>query len=157
MKLFFKHLLKSIRRKPMQPVVLIVTLAIAVGVSIMSFGLSKSFEEERFSADEARYGCADITVSLNGTSKSRFMFTDEIQALLGERASVAGVYELPMLAGEEKALSFAAAVDFFEIENIFAFSFTEYGEVKKAEISEIAFISSDFSEKHGLSVGDVFG
>lgn len=156
MKLFFKHLFQSIRRKPAQPAVLIATLAIAVGVSIMSFGLSTAFSEERISAELEQYGSTDISVSLNGTSKSRFMFTDEVRALLGDRASVAGIYELPLLSGEGKKLSFAAATDLFEIENIFNFSFTEYREVKKAEISEVAFISSDFAKEHGLGVGDVF-
>ena len=156
MKLFFKHLFQSIRRKPAQPAVLIATLAIAVGVSIMSFGLSTAFSEERISAELEQYGSTDISVSLNGTSKSRFMFTDEVRALLGDRANVAGIYELPLLSGEGKKLSFAAATDLFEIENIFNFSFTEYREVKKAEISEVAFISSDFAKEHGLGVGDVF-
>ena len=91
MKLFFRHLIKSIRNKPAQPFVLIATLAISVGVCIMSFGLNNCFIEERVSADNARYGSSDITVSLNGTSKSRFMFVDEnTKMLLSTQSSQEG-------------------------------------------------------------------
>ena len=101
MRLFFKHLAESIKRKPAQPLVLIATIAIAVGVCIMSFGLNDCFAEESRLSKNAEYGSSDIKVDLNGNSKSRFMFTDDVERLLGDGVTVAGVFELPMFLGEE--------------------------------------------------------
>ena len=156
MKLFFKHLAKSIKRKPAQPFVLILTLAIAVGVCIMSFGLNDCFAEENKLSTFAEYGNSDITLTLNGTSKSRFMFTDEVRGVLGDGAVAAGVFELPMFLGEGAEAVFGIATDFGEINEIFNFSFTDYGEVNFSNISEIAFISESFAKEKGLAVGERF-
>ncbi len=156
MKLFFKHLFESIKRKPAQPLVMIITLAIAVGVSVMSFCLNDCFAEEKKIMQSESSGRADLTLSLNGTSKSRFMFTDEVEKILGERASIAGIYEAPILCGEQSSLYFGVGVDFFEIQNIFDFSFSEYGEVNRANLSEIAFVSASFAKEMNLSVGESF-
>ena len=155
MRLFFKHLKESIKRRPLQPIVLLLTLTVAVGVCIMSLGLSESFDTECRSATAAEYGSADMTVTLNSESKSRFMFVDEVEKILGEMADVVGTYEVPMLYGNTDAV-FGVAVDLFSVQDIFNFSFSEYGEVTRADCHEAMFISSAFAKRNSLSVGDSF-
>ena len=55
---------------------------------------------------KAQYGKADIAVTLNGESRSRFMFTHEVNELLGEKARVAGCYELPLYLDEGEQTAF---------------------------------------------------
>ncbi|MBE6644805.1 MAG: ABC transporter permease [Ruminococcaceae bacterium] len=156
MRLFFKHLLQSVRRKPLQPLVLILTLAISVGVCIMAFGLNDCFAEENELSRDAEYGCADITLELNGTSKSRFMFADRVEDFLFGKANAASAFEIVIFLTKTSESEFGVAVDFDDINSIFDFSFTAYNEVSRANVSETAFISEAFAKSNGLAVGDSF-
>lgn len=156
MKLFFKHLLRSIARRPLQPIVLVFTMMLSVAVSVMSFGLGRYSTEEIEMVQAATYGSADLSISLNSTSKSRFMFTKQAEEVLGDRAAVAGLYELPMFMDNKSDTVFGVATDFYEIGNIFSLQFVEYGELTSANLSEVAVISKNFAEERGLSVGDCF-
>ena len=101
MRLFFKHFFRSILRRPLQPFILIFTLMLSVAVSVMALTIDDAFADETKAKQAAQYGTADITVTLNGTASSRFMFAQDAQKLLGDRAKVAGCYELPLFFGEK--------------------------------------------------------
>jgi hypothetical protein len=156
MRLFCKHLLRSVIKKPLQPFVLIFTVMLAVSVCIMAFGIHGTFVTETAMSQEAEYGTADITVKLNGTSKSRFMFTDDVRRVLGDGVSVSGSYEFPFFYGENMETVLGAAVDYYEVGDVFSLSFTDYMEFRAEDIADIAFITEGFAEKHGLSAGDIF-
>ena len=106
MRLFFKHIFRGMRKRPLQPLILVFTIMLSVSISILAIGIKDAFARETDEKHEARYGSADITVSLNGLSASRFMFSSDAKALMPEGTSVAGSYELPMFLGEEKRVAF---------------------------------------------------
>ena len=156
MKLFFKHLLKSIARRPLQPLIIVLTLALSILVTNTALTLKKTlFEEERLAISEEN-GSADITVSQSSSSKSRFMFTSGVKEILGGDCSAAGYYEVvSTLSGGNKAI-FAAAADFSEIGEIFTLKFSEYSGVSTDTVSDSAFISRSFADENGLSLNDEF-
>ncbi len=156
MKLFFKHLGRSIVKKPLQPVILIVTLMLAIIVSIFSFSLRDSMEEEIARGQELKYGASQITIGLNANADSRFMFADEAEKVLGGDGVAAGTFELPLMVGQDQKTVFGVAVDFDEIGKIFDFTFTEYGEVTPSMVGHSAFVTQAFAKENSLRLGDTF-
>ena len=154
MKLFLKHLFRSIEKRPAQPLILIFTLALALTISVLALSVEEALAEEAEIHQTEKYGSADLTVSLNGFSESRFMFTKRAEELLGERASVAGLYELPMLFDGGATAVFAAATDFREIGNVFSLHFTEYGKITGSTLEDTALISAELAKERELKVGD---
>lgn len=156
MKLFFKHLARSIVKKPLQPIILVLTLTLAIAVSIFSFSMRAALDEEIVNGQAAKYGNAQISIGLSGDAASRFMFADDVEDLLGGTGDAAGTFELPVTVGAGKKTFFGVAVEFTEIEKIFDFTFIEYGEVTPSTVGHSAFVTQDFASENGLQLGDDF-
>ena len=153
-KLFFRHIAKSVKNQPLQPLLSALVLALAFLIAAMSFSAASWLTEETYLRQGARYGGADIMVTLNSGSQNRFLRPDIAASALGEGAEVVGCYELPVYT--DGALEFAVATDFYAADNIFDIQFTSYGTVTPNTEDDSAFVSSDFASKHSLSVGDSF-
>ncbi len=156
MKLFFKHLLKSTKKRPLQPLILLVTLVLSVTVMCSVLTLHSAISDERYLMEEARLGRAEIEISLSSSSDSRFMFAEDAVRIVGENAKVSGYYEVILSVGEEGIVS-AAAVDYDTVSDIFDIEFTEYIGLEENDRGISAFISADFAEENQLSAGDRFG
>ncbi|MBE7080218.1 MAG: hypothetical protein E7371_03165 [Clostridiales bacterium] len=156
MKLFFKHLAKSIAKKPLQPIILVLTLTLAIAVSIFSFSMRAALDEEIVNGQAAKYGNAQISIGLSGDAASRFMFAEDVENLLGDDCTAVGTFELPVTVGKEQKTFFGVAVDFREIGGIFDFTFIEYGEVTPSTVGYSAFVTQAFASENDLKLGDDF-
>ncbi len=156
MKLFFKHLFRSIKKRPLQPAILILTLALAVIVTCCTLTVREYMHEENTFSQQAKYGNADFTITLNSESTSRFLFTEKVEEILGDKGKVSGIFELPLFKGEEQKTVFGVATEFEKIGNVFNVAFSEYGSVAKSTKEEVAFISREFAETENLKLGDQF-
>ena len=65
MKLFFKHLLRGIQKRPLQPIIIILTISLSILVSICAFTVKSSVADEINASTEAKYGTSDLVVQLN--------------------------------------------------------------------------------------------
>ncbi|MBQ8545757.1 MAG: hypothetical protein IJ437_02320 [Clostridia bacterium] len=153
MRLFLKHLFRSIRKRPLQPLIITLTILLSVLVMTMSLTIKASLSEEINSVNDSKYGHADIVVNLNNESASRFMFTSDASELLGDRASVVGSYELVFTTSNGGAVT-GKAVDFYEVGKLFDFAFSEYSQIKEEEIKSTVIVTSQYMEKNALSLGD---
>ena len=151
LKLYVKHVFVCIRRDPLQPVLSVLVLALAFLLAAMSFRVRDALEEDSRLRQQALYGSADITVTLNASSESRFLQTEDALAVAGVRAA-AGSYEVPLQA-EGKTL-FASAVDLGEIGAVFRFSFTEYMGLPQGEQAHALFLTERAARESGLRVGE---
>ena len=154
MKLFFKHILRSIRGRPAQPIILILTLSLSLAVSSIILSIKSAIFNETMTEFSEKYGHSDIIVSVDSNSTSRFIFADDVEQLFGDNGTVAGYYELLLSGGDDIILG--AAADFSTVGNIFDISFTEYGKITEDNLSESVILYSDFAKRHSLSVGDEF-
>lgn len=152
MRLYFKHLLRTIPKRPLQPVILALSILLSVAVSALSLGLGDALREEQTLGQAASYGEADITVRLGAGADTRFLFASEAEAVLGEEATVLSLYELPLLLGE-RAVS-GAASELARYGELFPLSFTAYGEITEAALSRVVLVSHSLAEEAGLRVGD---
>ena len=90
MRLFFKHLFRSTKRKPTQPLILLLTVALSLGMIISVLAVRESIKEERYLIEESRVGSAEIKITLTGSSDKRFIFTEDVEKALGNRATAVG-------------------------------------------------------------------
>lgn len=154
MRLIFKHLRRSIGKKPLQPIILVLTIALAISTSIFAFTVGDTLYDDVQSSQLAKYGNAEFTVSVGNSSDSRFLFIDDVESLLDERANVAGCYELPMILNGSDKTVVGMATEFDSVCKVFFFEFVEYGTVSEGTLGDVAFISTKLAEEMNLSVGD---
>ena len=154
MKLLLKHILKSIGKKPLQPLIIILTLALSMATSVFSFTLADTMKDELSATQAAKYGNASFMVSVGNTSSSRFLFADDVLDVLGDSAKAVGGYELPLILRGTENTTIAIATEFKSFCDVFKIDFSEYGTVTAGSLGDVAFISADFAAAHGLSVGD---
>lgn len=154
MKLFFKHLIRSIRKKPTQPLIIVLTLALSVAMIIFALTIRDSLMRDTEMSQAAKYGSADFTVETGNSSDSRFLFASDIRAALGDRAKVAGSYPLPLIFGDMGDTVNGMATELSRLDGVFSVEWIAYGRVTNATLSELAFVSLDFAEQRGVSLGD---
>ena len=155
MRLILKHLLHSIRKKPTQPLIIMLTLALSVAMTIFALTIYDSLTTDAEMAQAAEYGSADFTIELGSSSDSRFLFASDVKATLGDRVAVAGVYPLPLILNGTSDTASGVATELGSVGDLFSIGFIEYGNVTKSNLTEIAFVSADFAEQRGISLGDV--
>ncbi len=154
MKILFKHLLRSILQKPLQPLILVLVISLAVATCAFSFTLYDTLLEEVEAAQEAKYGSADFTVSLSNSSASRFLFADDVQDVLGDSCNVVGCYEMPFILSGTGETARGVATDLSAVDGVFSLAFSSYGKVTNGALASSCFVSETFASAHGLSVGD---
>ena len=110
MKLFFKHLIRSIGKRPLQPIIIILTIALSFLVCASALTIKSSLSDEMSKMNEASYGSSDIVIKLNSNSKSRFMFDTEAERVLNGKANAVGTYELIFLLNGESTMARAVAL-----------------------------------------------
>ena len=155
MRLFFKHLFRSTKRKPTQPLILLLTVALSLGMIISVLAVRESVKEERYLIEESRVGYAEIKITLTGSSDKRFIFTEDVEKALGNRATAVGYYDL-LLTSKSGDPIFSVAADLNEYGKILDVKFTAFSEIPENERAHAALISESFAENNSLSVGDSF-
>ena len=156
MKLLFKHLWRTFKRAPWQPLLIILTVVLAVGTGVVAFRLSEVFfvRAEAIADEETALG--DITVTASSDRAVGFLVSSDAEELVGSRGRVFGDMVLVGRAKEceEGSLVAVSAGDFEAADRYFEFNFYEYGRFTSENIDRCAAISKKFSEKHELCVGD---
>ena len=154
MKLLLKHIFRSIGKKPLQPIVIILTLALAMATSIFAFTIADTMEDELDASQMEKYGLAKFTISVGNTSDSRFLFADDVIDVINDEVLVVGCYELPLILEGTGNTAIAVATEFDRVGDLFDISFEKYGKVTEGSVGDVAFISSDFAQEHQLDIGD---
>ena len=109
MKLLLKHLARSIRKKPMQPLILVVTLTLSIATAIFAFTLDDMIEKDVEAAQKVQYGQANWMIRVDNSSDSRFLFVEDVKEVLGDSARAVGSYELPLILGDSGDTAIAMA------------------------------------------------
>ena len=119
MKLLLKHLLRSIRQKPLQPIILLLTLTLAMATAIFAFTLDDMIADDIDAAQSAKYGNASLMIRVGNSSDSRFLFVDDVIDVLGEDVKAVGAYDLPLIL-DQTDTTIAVATEFERFSEIFS-------------------------------------
>lgn len=158
MSIFGKHIFRSIKRSPIQPLLIVLTLMIATAASIMSTKTFLKIRDKLIEEEGVDNYVSDITVTLSSRSDLRILFEDDLKSVVGERAEVLGEFALDGVCsgGEEREFIKFAATDFERADAFYKLKFTDYGSFTAENYKKSIIISTELAEKYGLSVGDGF-
>lgn len=156
MRIFLRHIGRTIRKHPVRPVLLIITVALAVCTGVVALRFRDVFLARNESKEAAQRAQADIIITLSAQSQERMLFAEDVTAILGDSAQVLGDYSLTAFYGTEdnarpvavKGVSLEAADEYYD------FDFYGYGEFTDKNLLEAVVISKTFAEQNSLWVGD---
>lgn len=156
MSLFLKHITRSLRAAPWQPLLILLTVLLSVMLSETALCLSGAFitYEREKAATAAAAGDLEITAHANNSS--RFLFAEQAREVLGKDGSVLGEFVLTAFTNEDserRALS-VSAVDLAAADAFYDLQYLEYGVFHSMNIDRAAVVSQAFAARLGLSVGD---
>ena len=156
MSLFLKHIGRSLRAAPWQPLLILLTVVLSVMLSETAVCLSGAFVEHERQGALAATAMGDIEISARADSNSRFLFAEQAKAVLGEDGRVLGEFALTAFIeqnNEKTALS-VSALDLSAADAFYDFQYLEYGRFDSVNIDRAAVISQELALQLGLSVGD---
>lgn len=156
MKLFLKHIFRSVNRSPLQPLLILLTVVLSVSVGITAFRMRDLFADHAASEAQKDINAGDILISIRSDSRVRMLFCEDVQDIIGEENAVLGEYALTVFSefeGETCLLS-AAATDLVSADRYFGFEYVEYGRFTEATLDSSVVISESLSRMRNLHVGD---
>lgn len=158
MKLFLKHIGRSIKRSPLQPflICLVATLAVALCVTVTR--LSITFVDHAMDEAHADEQLGDIMITPRTDAASHLLFCEDVQGAVGADASVLGEFRLSgytELSASTHVLSISA-LDLPLADAFYEFSFVEYDTFTTQNLNSSAILTTTAARNMGLSLGDSF-
>lgn len=158
MKLFFRHILRSIKKSPLQPIIILITLIVSVATFVTATKLAINVYKENLHYKNVDNYTCDITVKLSKNDEVRFLFPDDAESIVGKDGKVQGEFGLTALVNMNNISELVGicATDFYTADSFFDFKFTEYGKLTDRNLNDSIIISTKAADKYGLEVGDIF-
>ena len=157
MKLFFKHILRSIRKSLIQPIIILLTLTISVATFITAAKLAINVYKENNDSKNVDNYVSDITVKLSKSNDVRFLFSDDAESIIADDGKVQGEFGLTALVNrnDKSSLVDVCATDFYTADGFFDLKFTEYGAITEKNLNGSIIISTKTAQNYDLALGDI--
>lgn len=156
MRLFLKHILRSIKKAPLQPLLIVLTLTLAVASVITAVRMSRAvIEENEYKKDGIDSSC-DIMVRLSPSDSMRILFKEDAQKIIGNDGTVLGEFHLTALTNKknEKVPVNIIATELPAIHEFYALSLTEDTLIPEQELNRSVILSETAASSLGLAIGD---
>ena len=150
---FAKYVIRGLKKRPTQPIIIIITLVCAIVTMISSAEIIIGIRNELFENHNAWY---DIEVRLSSGSDVRVLFADDTKKVVGEDGEVIGEFSLSGLynTDSEKSIINLSATDLTAADKFRPFKFTEYGRITEQTLNKSVILSSEAAREYNLTVGD---
>ena len=157
MRLFTKYIFKSIKRSPLQPLLILLTLTIAVATLISSAKIIIQLNRE-ISQEVASTYHYDLAVSLSAKSDSRILIAEEVQNAIGDGGVVLGEFSLTGTSPNTNAdtLIDICATNILAADDFYQFRFTAYGTITDKTLAHSIIISTTTADAFDIGIGDTF-
>lgn len=156
MKLFFKHIRRSILCNPQRPLLLALIATLAVAIAITAVGLTVMLYDHTQQSILVTQELGDICITPRADSGTRFLWSDDAEMLIGEDGTVLGEFRLSGLVTHEdkEHLLAISALDLYQADRYFEFHYLAMGEFTTENLSQAAILSKTTATTYGLAVGD---
>jgi len=156
MRVFLKHILRSIRKHPTQPLLIIVAVALSVCVGVTAFCFRDVFLDRENEVQSQKSAKGDILITLSKNSEERMLFYDDAKDIVRDRGKVLGEFAFVAFCGEknDSSLVSVSACDLEAADEYFKFKYAEYGRFTTENFESSAIITQDFAKEQGIGVGD---
>ncbi len=154
--LFFKHIARTIKRAPWQPLLILLTLTLTVAVSVTAFRFYSIFSQNAKQNRESYTAAGDILITPSHNSTLRMLFCEDAVDTVQDRGQVLGEYALTFFHDGEngKKLISGSAVDLVSADRFYDFAYLEYGSFTTENLHRSVVISEKMAKELSLSVGD---
>lgn len=154
--LFLKHIWRTIKKSPLQPLLILLTLTVAISASVTALRMQEVFSIQAEANKQKFTAAGDILISPSADSTIRMLFEEDAKEIVGQRGEVLGEYALTFFKKGQLGnhLISASCLDLEAADRFYDFKFTEYGEFTDVHLKKSAVISTLLSEKYDLHVGD---
>jgi ABC-type lipoprotein release transport system permease subunit len=156
MKLYFRHIFNSVKQKPLQPILIILTVAMSCVLFLMAFVSKDVINSVNRLGRQAECGDSDVSVSVNNGSATDFMSLGDLTDFVGEGDKIWGYYKQSFIThiGDNTVLADTVAADFNNTGYLTKFDFVEKNDINSVNCEDTVIITTYFARKNGLSVGD---
>ena len=159
MKIFGKHIFRSIKKEPIQPVMIILIVTLCVAVMVLSVALPVNIYRNAKKSVSVDEWTADIFISLKSTSDVSLISEEDIQSMVGDKARVIGEFPLTGFSalcgeGSEKIQVGLGAFDLVDADSFYEIRYTEYGKITNTNLTTAAIIDEKFAKEYDLELGD---
>lgn len=154
MRLFCKHLSCSIRRRPAQPILLVLVLLLAVAVCTTSVNFFYMMQENQDLEEQATLGKGEYRLQTDSFSDERFFSEESVIQVLPEDTEVCGVLSFYASMGEEEVFSVGCATHFSKIADFFDIVLLSFLPVCEEDLGSSVLLGATFADENGLALGD---
>ena len=154
--IFLKHVFRSIKRSPLQPIIIIITLTLAVATLLTAVKISINVINDTNYSSPTDANICDITVKPSKSDDVRFLLKEDAEEIIDGEGTVHGEFNLTALYKKDDVSKLVdlSATDLLSADDFYKFKFVEYGEFNNKNINNSIIISSTFAEESGLKLGD---
>lgn len=156
MRIYAKHLLRSLRRAPLQPLLILLTVALSVAVTVTAVRLPSVFSERSREISRANSYLGDLLVTPRGDSGLRWILGNDAAAAVGAEGTVCGEFRLTgfTTVDEKTKLLQVSAVDFPSVNTFYSMQYLSYGGFTAENLRTSAILSEHCAAALGVSLGD---
>jgi len=156
MKLLLRHIRRTVKKSPMQPILILLTVMLSVALAVTAIRLSDVLVTHSKEQARAKEALGDILITPQGASDSRLLFEEDAERVIKDLGTVLGEFPLTAILAnnESRELLHVSAVDLEKADAFYLFSYVAYGHFNTQNIDRAVVISESFAASHGLLVGD---
>jgi len=156
--LFLKHIYRSIKKSPLQPIIILITLTLAVATFITSVKICINVAKETAIYKNTDHYICDITVKPSKSDDIRLLFVEDCKEIIKDEGMVHGEFNLTALKNtdESSELIDVSAADLLSADRFYKFKFIEYGKITDRNINQSIILSSDAARNYNVKLGDTF-
>lgn len=156
--LFLKHIYRSIKKSPLQPIIILVTLMLSVATFLTAVKIAINVAKETALYKNVDNYICDITIKPSKNDDVRMLFVEDAKDVLGDAGTVHGEFNLTALFRRDdySELVDISAADLLSSDAFYQYKFYEYGEFTDKNINNSILLSSDLAGRFDMHVGDTF-
>lgn len=152
MKYYLKNLLYSLKKNPMQPIVIMLIVVFASSIFCIAMVFKDVFFEHNLYLAKQSVGNADLSITINADSGTMFAYKDDVDAVLGDDGKAYGYFS--MFCDYDGNVYSCMASDVSTISEINPIILKKKGRISLYNINELVVVSSKFASEHNLGIGD---
>ena len=157
MRIFGKHIFRSIRKHPLEPIMIVLTVMLCVAVMILSVALPININQNARAGMTSDEWTSDLLVSMKASSDRRILFDEDVSEALEGIADYLGEFSLTGFASPDERKRIQTnigAFDLVEADTFFGIMYLQYGKFTNNNIDSSAIVCERYASELGLSVGD---
>ena len=157
--MFGKHVFRSIKKEPVQPLMIIMIVSLCVAVIILSVALPLNIRQNERMSKQIDEWSGDLLITLKSSSNVRLMFKEDFESALEGKAIALGEFTLTGFSqlnedDEERSQVHMGAFDLVEADRFYELRYIQYGRITNNNLNKAAIIRESFAKANDLRVGD---